>query len=82
MGKAYIAMAAVTGLVVLLLLAVLLPWWMALILVLGAGWLFWQEVMPMVRQWRPERRGGWQRNALRWTRREIPPNYPNRERQE
>lgn len=82
MGKAYVVMAIATGLMLLILLAVLLPWWMALILITAAAWLFWQEVTPILRHWRPERRGGWQRNALRWTRRDLPPDYPARERRE
>jgi predicted DNA repair protein MutK len=72
MRKAYIIMAVLTYIVAWILLSLLLPWWLATIVMLGVAWLFWKEVTPMLRYWRPHRRTGWQRNALRWTRRDLP----------
>ena len=72
MRKAYLLMALVTGLVVWALLTMLLNWWLATLVMLVVAWLFWKEVTPLLRYIRPYRRTGWQRNALRWTRREWP----------
>jgi hypothetical protein len=73
MQKAYIITAVLVGLIVfLILIKVLIPWWLALALVLGAAWLFRVEALPLLHLLRPQRRGGWQRNALRWKRREWP----------
>ncbi len=71
MRKAYIAMAVGTFMLIWVLLALLLNWWLAALIVLLVVWLFYKEVTPILRYWRPQRRTGWQRNALRWERREM-----------
>jgi hypothetical protein len=71
MRKAYLMMALALCLMLWGLLAVLLTWWLATLVMLGAAWLFWIEVAPLLHYWQPQRRSGWQRNALRWTRRDF-----------
>jgi len=70
MRRAYLVLAIVMSLLLWFVLAsLLMSWGLATLLVLGMAGLFWLEVTPQLRAWRPQQRNGWQRNALRWTRR-------------